>query len=104
MRASATLLNVRGDGGDSGIATLAGLTAPDAPDATPATAPLTSAMFGASAGAEGPATVSGVLERGGRERRALWVERLTAVAAAVAVAEEGEAVEEVEEDLDREGR
>ena len=32
------------------------------------------------------------------------VERLTAVAAAVAVAEEGEAVEEVEEDLDREGR
>ena len=109
MTASATPLNVRGDGIDGSVATLAGPTAPAAettalatPNVTPGTAPLTSAVFGASAGAEGPATASAVLERGVRERRELWAERLTALVEAVA--EEGEAVEEVEEDLDREGR
>ena len=78
MRASATPLNVRGDGVGGGVATLEGPTAPVAettalgmPDAAGTTALLTSTALGASAWAEGPGTASGVLARGGKERREL---------------------------------
>ena len=101
-------LNVLGEAVGGGVAApeaptaLATDTMAEIPVAAAAPAPAwtpTLAEGGASVLVEGPATASGVFERGGKERREWWAERWTAAA----VAEEGEE-EEVEEDLEREGR